>query len=429
MNAAKNMDTIFAQCTADDLDFDVFFDQEDSLIDTVNGVNESGDPLTGSDDFELIHQTEEDVDVDDIRDELGPDNKTDEEIKGAEGTDELDLDKDQAIDNLESNKEVKVDKEDVTDMTEKEIKNESALESVDPAKLLRSLHKAGYTIVKEEGECPECKEEHKDVDDEIDPVSAPSADPSEKETPVSGEVPSDTGSTEDGVKEDKPSEDFSPEGDDEHNSTSTVAECGDVDPEALKAALDKLGYKIVKKDNEPEVEAPAEEEKVEEAPEAEETEGKEDEESTEEVKEEESEEEEKTEDDPALESVDVTKLLESLHKAGYTIVKEEDEEVIDVTGSEEESNEDTVEEEPIVADDDEDDPALESVDVTKLLESLHKAGYTIVKEEDEVIDVKEELEDEIDDDTVEESEDTDSSSIDLSYDISDEDLINAALGK
>lgn len=45
----NNFDSVFDNSVNDDLEFDVVFDQEDSLIDTVNGVNESGDPLTGED--------------------------------------------------------------------------------------------------------------------------------------------------------------------------------------------------------------------------------------------------------------------------------------------------------------------------------------------------------------------------------------------
>lgn len=55
---AKNMDSVFANSMADESEFDVIFDQEDSLIDTVNGVNEAGDPLTGVD-FVDLHQTQD----------------------------------------------------------------------------------------------------------------------------------------------------------------------------------------------------------------------------------------------------------------------------------------------------------------------------------------------------------------------------------
>ena len=49
MKVAKNMDSVFANCTSDELDFDLMFDEDDSLIDAVAGVNEAGIPWTGPD--------------------------------------------------------------------------------------------------------------------------------------------------------------------------------------------------------------------------------------------------------------------------------------------------------------------------------------------------------------------------------------------
>ena len=66
---AKGYDSVFDGYNTDD--FDAIFDQEDSLVDTVNGCNEAGDPLTGVD-FDELHQTEDDDDSD-IEDEFGPD--------------------------------------------------------------------------------------------------------------------------------------------------------------------------------------------------------------------------------------------------------------------------------------------------------------------------------------------------------------------
>lgn len=70
---SNNMDSVFATATEDNMDFDVMFDQEDSLIDTVNGVNEAGEPLTGVD-FEDLHQTQDDADVKDVKDVAADDN-------------------------------------------------------------------------------------------------------------------------------------------------------------------------------------------------------------------------------------------------------------------------------------------------------------------------------------------------------------------
>ena len=41
-------DSVFANANDEELDFDVMFDQEDSLIDTIVGCDEAGDPLTGA---------------------------------------------------------------------------------------------------------------------------------------------------------------------------------------------------------------------------------------------------------------------------------------------------------------------------------------------------------------------------------------------
>ena len=47
MKVANNMDSVFADCTKDELDFDVMFDEDDCLIDLVAGFNEAGEPETG----------------------------------------------------------------------------------------------------------------------------------------------------------------------------------------------------------------------------------------------------------------------------------------------------------------------------------------------------------------------------------------------
>lgn len=86
----SNMDTVFAVNANDELEFDTVFDTEDSLIDTVNGVNESGDPLTGAD-FEDLHQTEDEATVDDVKDELGPDHDEKMGATNPEGSKEAEV--------------------------------------------------------------------------------------------------------------------------------------------------------------------------------------------------------------------------------------------------------------------------------------------------------------------------------------------------
>lgn len=70
----KNMDSVFDNSMNDTVEFDVLFDQEDSLIDTVCGVDESGNPLTGVD-FDTLHQTHDDATVKDVKDVEADDDK------------------------------------------------------------------------------------------------------------------------------------------------------------------------------------------------------------------------------------------------------------------------------------------------------------------------------------------------------------------
>lgn len=86
---AKNMDSVFSGATESDAEFDVMFDQEDSLIDTVNGVNEAGEPLTGVD-FDQLHQTDDDATVKDVKDNTADDN--DMGADNPEGTKSSELD-------------------------------------------------------------------------------------------------------------------------------------------------------------------------------------------------------------------------------------------------------------------------------------------------------------------------------------------------
>lgn len=142
----KSMESVFSGAILDDEEFDAIFDQEDSLIDTVVGVDEAGDPLTGKD-FDELHQTEDDdVTPDDIKDELGDEH--DMGNKNAEGTDEneiLDtsvkgeegkesdadkLYKDAEEDYQDDKKDPKPDEDSVTDTIEKGIDEAEDIEAV-----------------------------------------------------------------------------------------------------------------------------------------------------------------------------------------------------------------------------------------------------------------------------------------------------------
>lgn len=83
MKPRPGMDEVFAKSVQDELEFDTIFDYEDSLIDTVNGVNEAGDPLTGVD-FVDLHQVGDESSAKDVRDYDPADNPMG--AKNAEGT-------------------------------------------------------------------------------------------------------------------------------------------------------------------------------------------------------------------------------------------------------------------------------------------------------------------------------------------------------
>ena len=75
MKVAKNMDSVFAGSTKDELEFEVMFDEDDCLIDLVAGVNESGEYVTGANPEDTYeYQLDEngdpltDEDADDLRD-------------------------------------------------------------------------------------------------------------------------------------------------------------------------------------------------------------------------------------------------------------------------------------------------------------------------------------------------------------------------
>ena len=74
MKAAKNMDSVFANCTQDELDFDVLFADDDTIIDFIAGVDEAGIPLTGPNfDYTAILAEAEDMlkDPDDEKEREG----------------------------------------------------------------------------------------------------------------------------------------------------------------------------------------------------------------------------------------------------------------------------------------------------------------------------------------------------------------------
>lgn len=86
---SSNFDSVFTSYNDEDIEFDTIFDQEDELVDTVNGVNESGIPLTETDvpmagvkDSDL-HQTDEDTTISQFRDQVQDDTEYPSNAEGA----------------------------------------------------------------------------------------------------------------------------------------------------------------------------------------------------------------------------------------------------------------------------------------------------------------------------------------------------------
>ena len=89
MNAAKGMDSVFADSTEKELEFDAMFDDDDSIIDVIAGVDEAGIPLTGEDfDWEAFDAM---CESDQVGDKPDFDYPNDEVGSDYEGTDDDDL--------------------------------------------------------------------------------------------------------------------------------------------------------------------------------------------------------------------------------------------------------------------------------------------------------------------------------------------------
>ena len=87
---AKNMDTVFAD-SKDALDlFDIMFDDDDTIIDTVNGIDHNGVPKTGPDPEDLYKSQGKESD-DDILDKNDTEQRAGKEVeksKNVEGEDQ-----------------------------------------------------------------------------------------------------------------------------------------------------------------------------------------------------------------------------------------------------------------------------------------------------------------------------------------------------
>ena len=138
IGAAKNMDSVFANYTDEELEQDLIFDEDDQLVEIVEGYTEEGNTIFEEDE-EIMRIADEimksDNDGDspaevrkDMETILGPDSKTDKDIKDIEDVEDTKLDDSQTLNNLEKNGESEADKELGLDKLEKEYHSSATVE-------------------------------------------------------------------------------------------------------------------------------------------------------------------------------------------------------------------------------------------------------------------------------------------------------------
>ena len=117
IGAAKNMDSVFANFTDEEIFQDLMFDEDDQLIEIVEGYTEDGNTIFEEDEeiFNIVHQiTDDDKTPEQVKkdteNELGPDNRNDQNIKDIEDVKKTELDDSQTFDNLKKNGESDADK-------------------------------------------------------------------------------------------------------------------------------------------------------------------------------------------------------------------------------------------------------------------------------------------------------------------------------
>ena len=221
----KNMDSVFDNCTKEEIEFDAIFDEDDDLADAVCGCNENGDSLLADD--EDLHNTEDEAKASDF--EFNPDN-----LQGAKKSDIEGAEKNEIED---SDKEFKDGESDIDKFLDAENREDDYAEgkadgNIDAAK----VDTVTKEIEKDNDIMSECDDFS--IDCAIDPNSAPSDTGSDKEAPVAGETPSDKG---EGKPADvKPNDDYSVEGDDNYQKTddASVKEDANETSEDIDAELD-----------------------------------------------------------------------------------------------------------------------------------------------------------------------------------------------
>ena len=138
IGAAKNMDSVFDNFTDAEIEQDLIFDEDDQLVEIVEGYTDDGKTVFEEDE-EIFRIADEIMKSDNAGDSpaevkkdteaiLGPDSKTDQNIKNIEDVDKSKLDDSQTIANLNKNGESEADKELGLDKLEDEYHSSATVE-------------------------------------------------------------------------------------------------------------------------------------------------------------------------------------------------------------------------------------------------------------------------------------------------------------
>ncbi len=256
IGAAKNMDTVFADFTDDELEQDLIFDEDDQLVEVVEGYTEEGHTIFEEDEeiFKIAHQIEDENKdkPEEVKKEteklLGPDNDTDQNIKDIEDVKKEEIDDSQTMDELKKNGESEADKELGLDKLEDEYHSSATVEEAYNKWLLEQP----YDYDKENEAEGTDDELGKDIDNSL-PTEEPKAEEDENynataDASVKEEYEYDKKDEAEGtddkfgkkIDNSEPTEDVKPEGDPEYNATNdaTVKEAAEGEEQKCECGKD-----------------------------------------------------------------------------------------------------------------------------------------------------------------------------------------------
>ena len=264
IGAAKDMDSVFANFTDEEIEQDLIFDEDDQLIEIVEGYTEDGETVFEEDQeiFNIMHQVMDDDKTPeqvkkDTEDLLGPDNRNDQKINDIEDVKKEKIDDDQTIDSLKKNGESEADKELGLDKLEDEYHSSATVEEAYKA----FFGEEAYDYdAEDEAEGSDTKFGNKELDntqmpaDDIKPTEDENYN-STNDATVKEEYdydkPDEAEGTDDkfGPKIDNtqmPADDIAPTGDEEYNSTNDATVKEDA---ALEEAFDRWLHEETEQDD------------------------------------------------------------------------------------------------------------------------------------------------------------------------------------